>query len=99
MWVGLGAGREDGYEVGKARISWEPRVLAGIQEDGLESVFVSHSLLTSNFDDGGVDRERLAPFVNKLNTLLTIESQKLKVTPQSAGARVAVGQRDKQADQ
>lgn len=41
-------------------------------------MFVSHSLLTSNFGDGGVNQERLAAFVSKLNTLLATESQKLK---------------------
>lgn len=88
---------EDRCETGKARINWEPRVLARIQEDGLESVLVSHSLLTSIFDSGGVHQEPLAPFVSELNTLLALESQKLKEEIQ--GGRVAAGQQGKQADQ
>lgn len=76
--MGLGARREGGCEVGKARINWEPRGPAGIQEDGLESVLVSYSLLTSNFGDGHVDQEQPALIVSKLDTLLATESQTLK---------------------
>lgn len=42
--VELVAGREDGCKLGKARMNQELWILAGIQEDGLESVLVSHSL-------------------------------------------------------
>lgn len=52
--VGLGAGRKDGCEVGNTRINQELWVLVEIQERGLKSVLVSHNLLTSNFDYGGV---------------------------------------------
>lgn len=41
-------------------------------------MLVSHSLLTSNFDDGVVDQEQLAFSVRKIKTLLDTESQKLK---------------------
>lgn len=41
-------------------------------------MLVSHSLLTSNFDDGLVYQEQLASSVMKLKTLLDTESRKLK---------------------
>lgn len=73
--MGLGAWRAEGGEVGKARINWDPRVLAGIQEDGLQSVLVSPCLLTSNFGDGYVDLQQWAALAAGL---LASESQRLK---------------------